>query len=144
VVIVAWEKITCWQVSCDLCGPDWWDDGEAMGSPHFVSAAAARRELAESFGWRITRLIDGRFRMICGSCAEKQDCEQFGHDWSVGAGYTDARPHGDACRRCGQDRHTGPSGELPLLHPESMTGELGEAAEEWLAALDAVLFPEEC
>lgn len=131
---MALEKTTYVVAVCDSCGPDWWDDGETDYAPLFITAQAARQNLAANYEWRITRQIDGRLRMICSACANAEDCDRYGHDW----GANTARS--TVCRRCSYFPH---ADNPPAGHPESMTAELPADQEEALAALDAELFPEE-
>lgn len=142
---MSFHKVSYVTAACDNCGPDWWDDGDAEGTPLFTSQAAARRSLAADYEWRIVQQINGRFRMICGTCASEEDCEQFGHQWRAaeldpaGGSPPRAAPI-ELCRRCGKVRR---EDIPPLNHPESMTALLGDEQENWLALVDETLFPEE-
>jgi hypothetical protein len=141
---VSLERTTYLTAVCDNCGPDWWDDGTAEGPPLFTSKAAARRSLAADYQWRIVQQITGRFRMVCGTCGDKEDCEQFGHQWKV-ADLDPTVPSPpratpiELCRRCAVVRR---EDTPPIDHPESMTV-LSEGDEEILAEFEAELFTKE-
>jgi hypothetical protein len=148
---VTFDRVTCWVPSCDSCGPDWWNSDIVLtGPPHFHSKPSGQRELVDTYGWQITRRIDGTKQMLCAACADKADCDELGHDWRPadldhGA---EQQARWDVehavpvvlCARCGRVRRDFPP---PPGHPETMTAEVSDADEEFLAALDAELFPEE-
>jgi hypothetical protein len=126
---MSFRKVMVTLASCDACGPDWWhstaDSAPRLPSNH----AAARRRLAEEYGWRIERLSTGRHLMFCPSCAVRSDCDLYGHDWPTDLGSGRLQ----ACHRCNRVRRdlTPPPG-----HPEA----LPEQLPGWLAALDTELF----
>jgi hypothetical protein len=142
---VSFEKITLHVAVCDNCGPDWWDDGQTEAPPSFSNPFEARATLTSDFEWRITRQIDGRFRMLCGPCAAREDCDTYGHLWKA-ADIDPTVPSPpraapiEMCRRCGKVRR---EDTPPIDHPESMTALLGDEQENWLALVDETLFPKE-
>lgn len=147
---MALEKITCITASCDHCGDGWWKgDPEDNGCPHFVTEAAARKQLADSYEWKIERQLDGRFLMLCNSCAAKDDCQRLGHAWDTVSfddpdptvpDHVRLRPPAVMCTRCSRVRR---DEHPPAGHPDSMEIVLSDADEEFLAAVDEELFPEE-
>jgi hypothetical protein len=139
---MSFEKQYCFIAVCDGCGPACW---EAETAPHYASKAEARRELAANYEWRIERELTGRFRMLCGRCADKQDCGKYGHDTYVPEVDPDAaaqqRWEQDhpfpivMCRRCSEVlRDDAPSAD----HPDSMDHRLPPD----LAELDRLTWPE--
>ena len=137
---MSFEKTTCVLVICDGCGPDWWEDSDAM-QPHFISAQAARKQLTEE-GWRFTRQIDESLSMLCPECAGKQDCEERGHDWFRASADDERRldPAVHLCSRCNKVRR---DDEPPAGHPDSMDVELPAEQEALLAEIEAAVFPED-
>jgi hypothetical protein len=138
---MTFEKATYVVASCDGCGPDWWE-GTADTPPIFASKGTARRELAAEYEWRITQQVDGRLHMLCSTCAAKDDCVRYDHDWAPLVYRMDGYDEffADTCRRCSVLRKID---EPPPGHPDSTTVELSDVEEEFLAAVDAELFPEE-
>lgn len=127
---------------CAICGDAWARDLE--NPPAFASTRRhALRCLVNNHGWRVSNRWFRRTRMFCPGCVQPGNCIRDGHNWEF-------RPavethHGTlgpfrACTRC--PRAEALEVEPPLDHTDSM-GELDEATEEMLAALDAELFPEE-
>jgi hypothetical protein len=134
------EKTVLFAAVCDGCGADWWD-GYAETAPMFVSRPAAFRQLRDEYEWSITRQIDGRHNMLCSACSDKQDCQRYGHRWFRASADDPRRlnPALEMCSRCHIIRR---DDAPPPGHPDSMTVELGDEIEEWLAALDAELDPD--
>jgi hypothetical protein len=126
---VSFDKMTCWMASCDDCGPDWWQNDIALdGPPHFHSKPAAYRELRDTYGWELTRRINGSMQMLCANCADKAECAARGCDWrpaDVDHG-SQQQARWDAehpaplelCARCGRVRR---DFAPPPGHPESVT-----------------------
>lgn len=137
---MAFEKTVQFFVTCDGCGPDWWE-GVTDTLPLFPSHTAAIRELADDYEWRITRQIDGRHHMLCSTCAGKDDCIRYGHRWFRMTADDERRinPALESCSRCNIIRR---DDAPPTSHPDSMTVELSPEHEAWLAALDAELDPD--
>ena len=125
---------------CDMCGTDWWKGYEDV-QPLFVSRGAALRLLVSDFMWTITEHDDGSLAMLCAPCQQIEDCVRDGHHW-VDLIYTidgETNKYGETCARCSVVRSFDTP---PADHPECMSIELPREQEEWLAALDAELFPD--
>jgi hypothetical protein len=128
------RKVNYVIAACDACGNlDWWQNTDADRPPHFETPAIARKQLADDYGWRIERRLDGRHKMFCPKCAERGDCELYGCDWPT-AGDGDVRLQ--TCHRCTRVRR---ADDPPADHPDFSVS----ALPQWLADLDAELFPEE-
>lgn len=148
---MSFSKVTCFVPACDDCGEDWWENETTEGDapPHFITKGQALKLLQEVWGWTITRHINGTVTMHCSHCAAKYtDCGRGVHAWREAPVVDWNSPVPDEpvemCRRCGCVRRDQKPLEVPPAgHPESMTVELGDAAEEYLAELDAELSPEE-
>ncbi|HEY0936019.1 MAG TPA: hypothetical protein VGD91_20040 [Trebonia sp.] len=123
------DKVTYLVAVCDSCGPDWWI-GLADNAPVFLTREQARTRVVADYEWRIQRQLDGRFRMICATCADTEDCRDYGHTWPD-PDPDDAVP---LCRRC----HTRLDNQPPAGHPDTMTP-LPADQEALLATLDATL-----
>jgi hypothetical protein len=137
---MGFEKTVLVAVVCDGCGPDWWE-GNTDTQPLFASRGAAIRELEGDYEWRITRNVDGSHHMLCGTCAGKADCARYGHRWFRMSADDDRRidPTLHSCSRCSIIRR---DDEPPPGHPDSMTVELSDEDEEFLAFLDCELDPD--
>lgn len=143
---MSFDKQYCFIAICDGCGPACW---ETEIAPHFASEAEARRELAAQYEWRIERELTGRFRMLCGRCADKQDCARYGCDTYVAEVDPDAETQKRweqdhpfpivMCRRCLRViRDDAPTG---ADHPDSMDKDLPVEQEALLAELDRLTWP---
>jgi hypothetical protein len=77
---VTFHKCYCFIALCDGCGEDCWT---IDAPPHYASEAEARRELRALYEWRITRQVTGRFEMLCGRCADREDCAKYGCRWGT-------------------------------------------------------------
>lgn len=138
---MSFERTVLFAAVCDGCGPGWWE-GETDAGPLFATRAAARRELTADYAWRLDRQIDGTVRMFCAACADKQDCDRYGHDWQRMSA-DDVRRVDPAlfhCVRCTLIRR---DDEPPSGHPDSMSAVLDGDDEELLAELDAATWPDE-
>jgi hypothetical protein len=133
------EKTVLFAAVCDGCGPDWWI-GLAETAPLFASRTQALEQLRDEYEWLIERQVDGTHHTICEACAGKQECARYGHKWFRASADDPRRidPVIDMCSRCNIIRR---DDAPPPGHPDSMTRELSDAEEEYLAALDAELDP---
>lgn len=134
------DKTIRFTATCDLCGPGWWE-GYADIAPSFPSRTVAFARLRDDYQWRITRRDDGTHAMLCPACAAIEDCVRGGHRWVPLEYEFDGivRCYGQVCQRCSVVRsHDDP----PVGHPDSMTAELSEAEETWLAEMDELLDPD--
>ena len=137
---MTWKRVTSYIPSCDGCGFDCWGDTET--APEYTTPLIGRMDLVERHEWRVERTTAG-IVMWCSDCAAKADCEKLGHHWQPPV-VDEQDPLSallpDHCERCAIIRRTDrPEGD----HPESVALELDDQAEEWLALVDAELFPEE-
>lgn len=129
-------------VTCDHCGPDWWDDEYQEAPPTFTSRGEALRRLPIDFMWLIEEQPDGSLLMVCMPCAQLELCFRDGHTW-VPLEYEidgEVRRYGQICPCCSTVRsHDVP----PAGHPESMTTDLDDADEATLAEIERIEFPED-
>lgn len=143
---MSFEKQYCIIAVCDVCGPACWDTELA---PHYNSEREARDQLARLYEWRITRQIDGRFRMLCARCADREDCERLDCDFQPALVDTDSEQQKaweaehpqplEMCHRCGVVRRD----HAPAVgHLEAVTA-ISDDEKAIFARLDAELFPEE-
>jgi hypothetical protein len=143
---MSFEEVRCLIPVCDNCDADW---NEHDTIPHLsaINFRVAREILARDHGWTITEQPDGTHSMLCRSCSGGTGCDRGVHTWyEPELDFNAPVPASpiELCQHCGcVRRDQEPLQAPPAGHPESMTAELDDAAEEYLAELDAELSPEE-
>lgn len=129
---MSFRKVTYVTAACDACrSKDWWHGTDADRPPHFETPAEARKQLADDYGWRIERHIDGRHKMFCPACVDLGDCELYGCAWPEPGDEVRLQ----TCHRCSRVKR---ADDPPADHPDFSVS----AMPKWLADLDAELFPE--
>jgi ADP-ribose pyrophosphatase len=117
-----WHAVTSVTASCTLCGTTA-EDHESGYEPYFDDAAAARRQLAGWYGWRVSPGAgpDGTDEVLCEECARRDECGRLGHQPTV----NDPMPMPDGsvmgaltwCRRCDELLAREPGTPAPHGYP---------------------------
>lgn len=111
---------------CDGCGPDWWAS-HTDAQPLFTDVGHARSVLASEFGWRPDGFKAGA-RMLCPSCAVREDCVRRGYHEPVRpaldptAASSEAWAHLRVCQSCHRVLR-----DLPPAHPDIVWGDIAPA-----------------
>ena len=73
---------TCYEITCDNCGPKMYDDSD-YGILHYDSEAEALAQVVPCDGDdRNTLTLHRRGdRVLCTNCAHEGDCARDGHRW---------------------------------------------------------------
>jgi ADP-ribose pyrophosphatase len=75
-----WHAVTSVTASCTRCGITA-EDQESGYEPYFDDTAAARKQLADWYRWRVSPGAgpDGADEVLCEECAGKDECARLGH-----------------------------------------------------------------
>jgi ADP-ribose pyrophosphatase len=119
-----WHAVTSVTASCTRCGTTA-EDQESGYEPYFDDTAAARKQLADWYGWQVSPGAgpDGTDEVLCGECARRDECGCLGHQPAVGDPML--MPDGSVmgaltwCQRCDEFLAREPGTPAPDGYPAS-------------------------